>query len=232
MPTTEDATARYVDGRYLRENPDWHDGEAEWKFAQVLPLLRLVEFDTIADVGCGTGGVLELVGRHFPEAELAGFDISPALEPFWRERSGRIRFHRGHLTEREDRFDVLLLLDVFEHVDDYMGLLRELRSRGRHFVFHIPLDIYVLSALVDDMGRKRREVGHLHYFSISTALATLEDCGYRLVEKRMTRSGFRGHTKHTRRLKLVRTVGEKLFGPELNARILGGYSLAVLATAE
>ena len=219
----------YTDGDYLSHNPDWHEGDAEWKVAQLSPLIDEIEFRTAVEVGCGAGALLELMAARYPHAQLSGFDISPALAPFWRQRRREISFHCADFVETRGGFDLLLLIDVFEPVPDSMGFLEALRPRARRFVFHIPLDLFALAVLTNNFSRKRAEVGHLHFFTRSTALAALADCGYRVIDQKLTRPGFRGHTRPTRLLKLPRLAGEKIMGPSLNARVLGGYSLAALA---
>src|ERR1035441_5129452 len=51
----------YNDGCYLTKNPEWHETDATWKAKQVLSLLgdRNFQPESIVDIGCGTGGVLE-----------------------------------------------------------------------------------------------------------------------------------------------------------------------------
>lgn len=43
----------------------------------------------VADLGCGTGGVLSRLGRHRPDAHLTGFELAPAgwLISLWRTRT-------------------------------------------------------------------------------------------------------------------------------------------------
>ena len=78
--------------------------------------------------------------------------------------------------------------------------------------------------------RVRDLVGHIHYFSKDTALATLEDAGYHVVDHFYTPNmlelphiGWRGQL-----MRLPRKLAYSLH-PDLAARILGGYSLMVLA---
>ena len=42
-------------------------------------------------------------------------------------------------------YDVLLVIDVFEHVPDYLGFIEKLRQKADLKVFHIPLDLSVSS---------------------------------------------------------------------------------------
>src|SRR5690606_2619873 len=81
----------------------------------------------------------------------------------------------------ESPFDLVLCLDVFEHVEDYIGFIRGLRGLGGRFVFHIPLDMNAQMVLRGEPIRRVRDVvGHLHYFNKDTALATLEEAGMKV----------------------------------------------------
>jgi hypothetical protein len=73
-------------------------------------------------------------------------------------------------------FDIVMAIDVFEHVEDYFGFLRKLRGKAEYKIFHIPLELSVQSVLRSSIiieGRK--SVGHIHYFTKETALETLKD---------------------------------------------------------
>jgi hypothetical protein len=42
-----------------------------------------------------------------------------------------IKFHLGDLLEQELAFDVVLAIDVFEHIEDYFSFLRSLKSKAQ-----------------------------------------------------------------------------------------------------
>ncbi|MGF7473494.1 class I SAM-dependent methyltransferase, partial [Salmonella enterica subsp. enterica serovar Minnesota] len=42
-------------------------------------LLEFVRPGVIADLGCGTGTVLELLRRKFPDSQFVGVDLSPEM---------------------------------------------------------------------------------------------------------------------------------------------------------
>ena len=169
----------YRDNTYLEANPDWHEGDADWKAGKVAELLERnsVRPSTIADVGCGTGGVLRALAADGVGSAWTGWDISPqAHEIAVANASGGVDFRLGDISETDERFDLVMALDVFEHVDDYLGFLRNLAGRSTHTVFHIPLDMTALSvARSTPMLRNRERIGHIHYFSNDTALATLAE---------------------------------------------------------
>ena len=135
------------------------------------------------------------------------------------------------MLEEDVTFDLLLILDVVEHVEDFHGFLKRLRQKARYKIFHIPLDLCVqkllrISTMLADMER----VGHIHAFTRETAVAALERAGYNIIEctyigKRLELP-IRGW--RPRLLRLPRRVFSSI-SPDLSSRVLGGWSLSVLA---
>ena len=184
---------------------------------------------SICDLGCGTGGVLDNLSRQLPPAtRLVGFEISPqaiALAPD--ERKQRVAI--VNRDRPDEHFDVLLMLDVFEHVDDYLGFLRSVSGSADRFIFHIPLDLSVQSVLrTSPLLGAREWLGHLHYFTRDTALATLHDAGYRVVDDEFTLPAVELWGGKSRLLRGPRKLAFRL-SPGWAARVLGGFSLLVLA---
>ena len=226
----------YQDGTYLEVSGSWHEEDSPWKARQILKMLDRhgIEPATVCEVGCGAGEILrQLADALGHDRSYVGFDISPQAIAIASEKTApHLRFTRGDIANMDTpQFDLLMAIDVFEHVEDYFGFLRNLRGRAEYKIFHIPLDMNVQMVLRGKPIRRVRDlVGHLHYFSKDTALATLKDAGYQVVDHFYTANmlelpnvGWRGHL-----MKLPRRLAFGLH-PDLAARILGGYSLMVLA---
>jgi len=227
-------TTIYTDGSYLRNNPEWHAGDSAWKAAHVASLLRDHGIDpaSVAEIGCGAGEILRKLSLEFPNAIFTGYDISPsALRICSAKANERLSFRLGTLLEAQERYDVALAIDVFEHVEDCFSFLRALRDKASHKVFHIPLELSALQVIrAQPLIEARRSVGHLHHFNKDTALATLEDCGYTVLDWRYT-SGRTELPGLGWKSLLLSGPRQALFrvSPDLAARSLGGYSLLVLA---
>jgi SAM-dependent methyltransferase len=229
-----DATI-YSDGTYLRNNPDWHADDSAWKAAHIARMLERhgIAPRTVCEVGCGSGEVLVgLAARLDRGTQYVGYDISPdAYRLCSRKSTANLQFRLADLTQEETHFDLALAIDVFEHVEDYFGFLRKLRTRARHKIFHIPLELSALAVMRSrPLIDARRSVGHIHHFSKETALAALEDTGYRVLDHFHTsgRTELGGLGWKSRLLKYPRRVLQSV-SPDVSARILGGYSLLVLA---
>lgn len=225
----------YSDGAYLARNPSWHVEDLPWKARHIARILRqnAVAPRSIAEVGCGAGEILVQLQKAFPDSDFSGFEVSPQAFALCRQREGaRIHFHlKDALEEETAYFDVLLAADVFEHIDDYLGFLKRFKNKARFKVFHIPLDLSLQTLFrVKPILKQRETVGHLHYFFKDTALATLKYCGYEVIDSFYTAAGVEGShlSLGGRLLKLPRKL---LFSinADLAVRILGGYSLLVLA---
>lgn len=180
---------KYTEGQYLQAVPDWHVGDSGWKSEAVLRMIERhrLKPKRLVDIGCGAGEILALLQKELPkDVELRGYDISPqAIELATPKGNDKLQFVQEDFLNREGTsVDLALLLDVFEHVPDYLGFLTSLRGRADRVIFHIPLDSHVTSVARGSrhMLDMRSQYGHLHYFTPETALATLEDCGFTVMD--------------------------------------------------
>jgi hypothetical protein len=226
----------YTEGEYLTKNPTWHTEDSPWKAERILAMMRRnrLEIKSVCEVGCGAGDILRRLRDALPsDVRFTGYDISPqAIDLCGRGDSERLEFHLGDFARQGNgRFDLVLAIDVFEHVEDYFGFLRGLRGKGGRFIFHIPLDISVQTVLRGSpILRARRDVGHVHYFTKETALATLTDCGYEVIDYFFT-GGAIDLPARSLRAAIAKVPRKLIFklNSNLAARTLGGFSLLVLA---
>jgi SAM-dependent methyltransferase len=230
----------YTGDWYASVVPTWHDEDAGFKAANIARIVKTNGLTPcrIADIGCGTGGILKalLDDCAFGSATSVGYDIAPyAIKLAERYQSDRLHFHCADFLETDEHHDLLLCIDVFEHVSDYMAFLRKLRGRSRHYVFHIPLDLSVLGVL-RGYHHYTRAVGHLHHFDRTTALRTLQDTGFTVADVQYTRiseGALRIHPEWRTPMARLGIAGRwflrSLVGEHASVRLLGGASLLVLA---
>ncbi|MGV1765368.1 class I SAM-dependent methyltransferase [Rhizobium rhizogenes] len=225
----------YVSDQYAELNPTWHEEDSPWKARQIEEIIRKngLRFETLCEVGCGTGEILLNLSRSFPKAQFAGYEISPhAYQRAKTKEKSNVSFHLANIVEEKDsHHDVVVIADVIEHVEDYISFIKNLRPCGRYKIFHIPLDLSVQSVLrAWPITKLRANVGHLHYFFKDTAIATLKDCGYSVIDYKYTASRLELPNQAFTSA-LMRLPRKLLFSinPDSAVRLLGGYSLLVLA---
>lgn len=230
--------SQYKDGAYLEKNPSWDVEDSQWKAENILKMMRRNNFNPthIAEVGCGAGEILNQLFQVLSvSCFFSGYEISPqAIELCNPRKKERLQFYLGDVLEENKalHFDLIMALDVFEHVDDYIGFLRRLRDKAEYKIFHIPLDMSVMSVLkMYPILNARNKVGHLHYFCKETALATLQDCGYQIIDSFYTSGPVnRPPRAMAQKSRFVDFMKEKIFAhnPDKWVRVLGG-SMMVLA---
>jgi cyclopropane fatty-acyl-phospholipid synthase-like methyltransferase len=226
----------YEDGTYLERNPLWHEEDSPWKAEQITKMLNKHNMvpSRVCEVGCGAGEILNRLANNFGNGVVFyGYEISPqAFEICRKKEKHNLHFFQKDLSDEEDlSFDVVMAIDVFEHVEDYFGFLRKLKNKGTSKIFHIPLDLSVQTVLRSSPILKiRSSAGHLHYFTKETALATLKDTGYEVLDYSYTNVSLElpSHGWKNHLMKLPRRVFFSLHH-DLAVRILGGFSLLVMA---
>src|SRR6476620_8999103 len=139
--------SRYQSGEYLAHNPAWHAEDSPYKAQWIAEILKRnhIAPKHIVEVGTGSGENLVELKKVFPTSRLEGYDISPqAYAIAARKAAAGLSFHNAdYLTVDGPAPDLLMAIDVFEHVDDYMAFLRAIRPRAPLHLFHIPLDLSV-----------------------------------------------------------------------------------------
>jgi hypothetical protein len=226
----------YLNQKYLDQNPTWHTEDSPWKAKQIQKILSQNKIipQTVAEVGCGAGEILKNLSSIYETTQFFGYELSPqAFELCQAIANDQIKYFMLNLLDLDLYFDVLLCIDVFEHVEDYMGFLRGLRQKSTYQVFHIPLEITISAILRNTMISSRDSVGHLHYFTKETALAALKDSGYEIIDFFYTPS-FDDLPSKTLKSKMAKIPRKLLYtlSPELMVKLLGGCSLIVLCKSQ
>lgn len=226
----------YETGEYLEHNQSWHTEDSPWKAGNILKIMLRNQLnpESICEVGCGAGEILRQMSMQLPSGkQFYGYEISPqAFEMSKSRENENIHFFLKDLLAEDESvsFDVVMAIDVFEHVEDDFGFVRKLKDRGKYKIYHIPLDISVNGLLQDKFMYGRKTVGHIHYYTKNTALAILEDTGHQIIDYFYTADSLELPRK-TLKSKIAK-VPRKLmyqFKPDLTVKIFGGFSLMVLA---
>jgi len=85
-------------------------------------LLRFVRAGVIAELGCGSGAMLELLRQKFPNSHVMGADLSEEMVRRCRERFPGMEIRRHDITVRlfdEKTVDTVILCSVLHEVYSY-----------------------------------------------------------------------------------------------------------------
>ena len=174
-------TNAFVTGEYIKKVPHWHTDDSVWKancVRQVLQRNRLSP-RLIGEVGCGTGEVLRQLQLGMdPQCLFVGYDIAPqAIELSRARQNERLQCRVADIRkERDAHFDLLLILDVLEHQENYFSFLRSIKPLSPYKLFHNVLDLSAQAVLRKGNLSKRRQItDNLHFFTKETFLQSLGD---------------------------------------------------------
>ncbi|NET01092.1 MAG: methyltransferase domain-containing protein [Sphaerospermopsis sp. SIO1G1] len=223
----------YTDGQYIKDNPNWHMEDSSWKLLKIIDCIQKhqLEFKTVAEVGCGAGEILNQLSIKMPDKIFKGYEISPQAFSLCEEKSkNNLSFSLSDILQKNEYFDILLCIDVFEHIENYIYFLKKLKNKAKYHLFHIPLDISISSVLrVSPILFARSKVGHIHSFTKETGLAVLQDSGYEIVDYFYTAGAVELNPKSWKTMlaKIPRQIIYTI-NPDFAVRLMGGYSLMVL----
>lgn len=229
----------YISGEYLAKHPGWHSEVSPQKAQEIMKMIKIngITPRTIGEVGCGAGGILvELQKQMDGSCVFQGYDISPQSIEIAREKENEmLHFKQAGLIEQNAYFDLLLMIDMIEHVEDCFSFLRNVKSKGEYKMIQFALDLTVAAMLKADVLQGFRStyghIGHLHYFTKNIALNMLEDLGYEIVDHFYTLIPDGPDARlswKTRLRRILRAIFYRL-NKDAAVRFMGDYHLLVLA---
>jgi SAM-dependent methyltransferase len=177
----------YINGDYLSKNPTWHVDESPRRAQEVLRMLKRNSLAprTICEVGCGAGEILRLLQKNLDSGCIfQGYEISPHAFAMCKSKENeQLHFHLADFAQEDDAiYDLLLILNVLDHIEDYFSFMRNIHPRSRYKIIQFPLDLSVRSVLLGQLIQYRQQYGHLHHFTKETALQMLNDLGYKVLD--------------------------------------------------
>lgn len=226
---------RYKDGVYFEATGGtWHLEDSEFKAEQIFSILNrhsYIEPKTVCEIGCGAGGIIvEMQKRMGKDKEFIGYDISPQAHSISKGfENAKLQFVLGDAFEDKRKFDLVLAMDVVEHVEDCFGFVRLLGEKGVWKIYHFPL-IHASGIIRGVEAHSWDDVGHIHLFTAGTALRTVSSSGQEIVDYMLTEGAFKKGRKRFRTT--VANIPRYLLSvvsKEMASRLLGGFSLLVLA---
>jgi len=113
---------------------------------ELIPSSR--NYKNILDAGSGTGVFSFELGRRFPYARVLGIDlledaIDVCRKIADRAKAANVEFLQGDIESLQEKniFDLILCVDILEHVEDDLGALKTLfdaAAPGGILVLHVP----------------------------------------------------------------------------------------------
>ena len=171
-------------------------------YPPMLAELEIDPFDNVLDVGCGTGPVIELLAKKYPEKHFVGLDITPAMIEAARSKGLlNAEFVVGdaeNLPFGDGGFDAVLCSNSFHHYPNPGAFLREahrvLRPGGKLILRDYTSNDVVVWLMNTFEMPLARLVGHgdVRILKMGEYRELMEATGF-AIEKLAAQKGFRAH---------------------------------------
>ena len=153
---------------------------AEYKIALMAAHLDQHKPKNILDFGCGAGRSLPYLEKYFPDAELWGYDVSPASLKIAAQHTPRAKLFSDWETMKDVHFDAIVAANVFHHIPPEQRLSalslcqQVLKDRGQMFMFehnpYNPATRWIFERCPFDADAEM--------FSLKTALRLTKQAGF------------------------------------------------------
>jgi SAM-dependent methyltransferase len=133
-------------------------------------------FSKVLDLGCGGGALLSGLKNY---AKVFGIDSSFKACKYSKEKIDNIlQSDALRLPFKDGCFDTILVLDLIEHIDNEMNLLREIKrvcAKGGVCIMTVPAWRCLWSERDDWLGHKRR-------YTVTNLKTTVEKVGFEIIK--------------------------------------------------
>lgn len=211
----------YKDGKMHSGNFDhkrWLEASYDDDRRRFLMLKKIIKGKKLLDFGCGAGGFLMMAKDY--ASKVAGVEKQDALRALFNEKNLDIF---DNLDEIHDKFDVITMFHVLEHLPDPKSVIKELLNKLKDdgkLIIEVPneddalLSLYACKKFADFTHWSC----HLYSFNRKTLKKLLEDTRIEInYIKPVQRYGFANHLYWLLRgEKGGHNVWEKLDNPVLN----------------
>ena len=177
---------------------------------------------SVLDIGAGDGWFSESLGDHLAaDSRMVCWDANYTdehLKPFGGAQVDRLTFTR---EAPDGRYDLVLLMDVLEHIEDDRGFLAETAGRYPHGDARILISVPAWPFL---FSRHDAFVRHCRRYTPRQARALIEGAGLRI---RQGGGLFHGLLP----LRALAVARERVLGDDRPVKGLGGWSAGPRVTA-
>lgn len=160
----------------LEQNNFWFRYRSELIEDVVKKQITQDETRKVIEIGCGTGYVLSGLAKSFPAMRLSASDIYPEALEYASSRVSDVQFYLMDIMNMPfvDEFDIVLVLDVLEHISDDKKALSEcnkiLKGDGT-LIITVPQHPWLWSEQDVKIYHKRR-------YTRSALLESLRETGF------------------------------------------------------
>jgi SAM-dependent methyltransferase len=189
-----DYEARYKEGLANATNILWRETGARQKAQHILEVCRERQIDSLIEIGCGTGAVIQKLSEHDLARTYVASDISLSALHSLRDTSGAwlagaVVANASHLPLNDRAFSLAVLSHVVEHLEIPALAVREAARVAELVVVEVPcekvLSNFIRIKLLRQSYAAARDAGHVQFWSQASFERFIEvDCRLEILAKK------------------------------------------------
>jgi SAM-dependent methyltransferase len=244
----------YTSGEYILKNPTLDVEDTTWKITKLTPLVD--EFTNqfsktkvkILDVGGGAGLFLKGISDYLRSKDIGveqyALDLSMEMLRMQKENNPDITIFEGSIekTSFEDKkMDIVLMIDVLEHIPNAVKALKELRRISEYVIFKVPLEnniYYNFLNLIKAGGLRKdicEKVGHVNFYNFRNLKKQITSHAGKILSYSFT-NVFEYYLSHDyyrqidTKERILYTLGKMTFGisPEACSRLFTDFVVCLV----
>lgn len=214
------------------EDKQERESKLKWKAVNLLNLLLrngIKTYNSVCEIGGSEGTVLDIVAKVINPKITVNYEISDFFCEIGREKYQNIKYINKEFLENPDYYDLAVLSDIVEHVENDDLFLSTVNKYCKYLVIKIPIEKSLFSSRIYHAIRfkkipenlkfgKNHINGHLRGYTIRQAINYVSKY-YNIIDFEIRDVSFFSPSKKKKVLK-------KLFGLKIFILLYGGALFA------
>ncbi len=171
---------------YLTLNKDLHDSDSQTKSRSILHILpKDFRPNSIIDIACGSGKILIEVSKKLHVQKVVGIDVSYKIIDIAKQNDkGKIAswIPISIFDYQQSGFDLVLAIDIVEHIENDRKLLDRISSLGSLAVIKVPIEdnpinrfiMWISRRTIDPWKETEKRYGHIHHYSLESFINLMQ----------------------------------------------------------
>jgi SAM-dependent methyltransferase len=157
----------------------------EWKIPHLVEIIPpSYQVSSVAEIGCFVGHLIGNIAINGQTSfQRYGYDINPNAIQLAKNLYPRVDFFAQDCFSTEKKFDLLILSDIVEHIEDDEEFLVKCKAISKFVLLNLPLEKSFAS--INRQYGFDDPSGHLRAYGIREAESLIKKAGYKIINKQI-----------------------------------------------